>query len=109
MVIRCEWQTVLNRDYNSFLLLLNILFSAKSQLVFFFFPRPLFMCGSPELLMSVDGAPVTMFLVSKNGGFFVPVFLSVAIIKYPDRKPHRGESHFSSQFHSFREIKAAGT
>lgn len=41
MVIRCEWQTVLNRDYNSFLLLLNILFSAKSQLVFLFSPPSL--------------------------------------------------------------------
>lgn len=62
------------------------------------------------LLMRVDGAPVTMFLVGKNGGlFFVPGFLSVAIIKYADRKPHRGESYFSSQSHYFREIKAKGT
>lgn len=44
MVIRCEWQTVLNRDYNSFLLLLNILFSAKSQLVLLPPPPPLSSC-----------------------------------------------------------------
>lgn len=47
MVIRCEWQTVLNRDYNSFLLLLNILFSAKSQLFLLFF---FFLLSSCEVL-----------------------------------------------------------